>query len=138
MHKLCKRTILVCLILLLVNVSNTDNAYAVAKKEAYFKFKDPASDTFVFKLTNQKTIEEARKIIAGRLDKYVMGITVKAPRTYNKPWNYHLDPKTISFFEAVAEVCDATINMLKTISKKWALFFPVIAGVRGDPFLSRK
>src|SRR5690348_9783958 len=79
--------------------------------EAYFAFQClPASQEFVFKLTEDAKIEEARKILRGeQKDKiHVIGRLVKRPASYNPGWSYHMDPATISFFEMAIEVCDAS------------------------------
>ncbi|WP_063749050.1 hemopexin repeat-containing protein [Streptomyces sp. NRRL B-24484] len=78
--------------------------------EAYFAFTcQPASDEFVFRLTDDAKIEEARKILRGeQKDRiHVLGRLIKRPASYNPGWSYHLDPTTISFFEMAIEVCDA-------------------------------
>ena len=38
---------------------------------------------------------------------------MKAPAVYNVPWNFHLDPGSISFFEIAAEVCDSTTLLVE-------------------------
>lgn len=64
---------------------------------------------FVIALSDPAKIAAARKAIEDPEHNpfHVMGRIVKTPATYNAPWGYHLDPATISFFEAAVEVCDA-------------------------------
>ncbi|MFJ7147543.1 hypothetical protein ACIQVT_04965 [Streptomyces sp. NPDC100445] len=78
--------------------------------EAYFAFVyPPAPEEFVFKLTDDARIGEARRILRGeQTDKtHVMGRIRKQAAPYNPGWSYHLDPDTIQFFTMAIEVCDA-------------------------------
>ncbi|MET9504160.1 hemopexin repeat-containing protein [Streptomyces sp. NPDC006622] len=81
--------------------------------EAYFAFTySPSPEEFVFKLTDDAKIEEARKILRGeQKDKtHVMGRIRKQAVPYNPGWSYHLDPDSIQFFAMAIEVCDASIQ----------------------------
>ncbi|WP_395295700.1 hemopexin repeat-containing protein [Kitasatospora hibisci] len=81
--------------------------------EAYFAFKyPPTPDEFIFKLTDDAKIEEARRILRGeeKSRTHVMGRIRKQAASYNPGWSYHLDPDTIDFFEMAIEVCDASIR----------------------------
>ena len=80
---------------------------------AFFRFKDSHKHTFVFKLTDQAKIIEARQILAENQAKGVMGKIVQEKRDYNKPWSFHLEPGTVAFFEFAIEVCDASINFVE-------------------------
>src|SRR5918996_1781651 len=83
-------------------------------QEAYFIFKNnSAPETFVIKLTDPQKIQEARDILADGTPKIVAGTIIKQPVYYNSPWSYHLDPKSIRFIDAGAEVCDAPIRYLE-------------------------
>ena len=85
-------------------------------EEAFFKFDYPLRpETFIFKLTDPEKIQEARDILSGRQTDatHVMGIIRKEPADYNQPWNYHLNPSTIEFFENSIEVCDAGIQYVE-------------------------
>ncbi len=77
---------------------------------AYFVFDyPPAPETFVFMLTDPQKIQHARNIASGEeTDRvHVMGRIRKVPVPYNVPWQFHLDPDTIDFFNMAIEVCDA-------------------------------
>src|ERR1041384_2411174 len=83
---------------------------------AYFIFDyPPRPDTFVFKLTDAKKIQEARDILSGKQKDrtHVSGIIVKSAAPYNLEWKFHLDPQSISFFEMAIEVCDAGIQYVE-------------------------
>jgi len=105
---------------------------------AYFIFDyPPAPDTFVFKLTDQKKIQEARDILSGKQkDKtHVSGIIVKSAAPYNPDWSFHYDPQSISFFEMSIEVCDAAIRYVEeNLDKVGGAFLP---GNRWCPWGSR-
>jgi hypothetical protein len=83
--------------------------------EAYFIFDcPPNTDTFVIKVTNPQTIQQARNIIATGAHNIVAGTLIKQPVYYNSPWSYHLDPKSIGFPEFAVELCDASMRGLET------------------------
>ncbi|MFK0255003.1 calmodulin-binding protein [Streptomyces sp. NPDC090445] len=84
---------------------------AAAAPARYFEFTD-GTDTFVIKLTDPARIRQARDILSGvdTENVGVMGTIVKTPAAYNKPWKYHLDPNSVTFFGMAMEVCDANIS----------------------------
>src|SRR5258705_3809148 len=74
------------------------HACAQGTTEAYFEFRvSPRPETFVFKLTNPSTIQQARDILTTGNQKIVLGTIIKQPVYYNPPWSFHYDPKTIGF-----------------------------------------
>ncbi|MFF8406802.1 hypothetical protein ACF06P_34890 [Streptomyces sp. NPDC015684] len=84
--------------------------------EVCFAFKCAfEGEEFVFKLTDDAKIEEARRILSGeQTDRiHVMGRIAKRSVSYNPGWSYHLDPGTISFFEVVTEVGDSSARYLE-------------------------
>lgn len=83
-------------------------------QEAYFTFSSPPGpETFVIKLKDSQKIQQAREILATGSTKIVIGTIIKQPVYYNPPWSYHLDPKSISFADFAAEVCDAHMRYLE-------------------------
>jgi Bacterial Ig domain len=83
--------------------------------EAYFIFDCPPNkETFVIKLTDLQTIQQARNIIATGARNLVAGTLIKQPVYYNSPWSYYLDPKSIGFPEFAVEVCDANMFYLES------------------------
>jgi hypothetical protein len=78
----------------------------------YFAFTDYSGREFVFELTNEQRIAEARRILSGEetMSIHVMGRIRKQPAPYNPGWSFHLDPDTITFFTMAIEVCDASIQ----------------------------
>lgn len=81
-----------------------------AEAEAFFVVGFPTgATTIVIRLTDPALIQQAREIVGGAGDPgmHVMGTVVKAPARYNPGWSYHLEPRSIRFFEAAIEVCDA-------------------------------
>jgi hypothetical protein len=82
----------------------------------YFEFKGPdLNDRFVIKLIDPEKIEHARKILRGdeTAHTHIRGIIVPESAIYNPDWSYHLDPKSIEFFETAVEVCDATMRYIE-------------------------
>lgn len=77
---------------------------------AYFAFEDVTRSEFIFEVTDQARIDQARRIVSGeeRDEVHVLGRIVKRQQPYNPQWSFHLDPNTISFFQMAIEVCDST------------------------------
>ncbi|EGG23526.1 putative calmodulin-binding protein CaM-BP15 [Cavenderia fasciculata] len=85
-------------------------------EEAYFSFKTQGSiHDFVFKLTDPKLINHARKLISGQIDSqpHIMGKIKKLSKPYNPHYEFHMDPDQISFFDFAIEVCDASLPYLE-------------------------
>lgn len=89
---------------------------SIAAPAAYFQFDiPPRPATFTIKLLDPVLIQHARDLLAGRTTSqpHVMGTIVKAPAPYNRPWSYHFNPATISFFDLAIEVCDGSIQYVE-------------------------
>lgn len=85
---------------------------------AYFSFDQPGpgnspSNSFVFKLVDQKIIAAARAILKTSMDRHVQGTIVVAKAPYNPKWSYSLVPASISFFEQAIEICDANMAQVE-------------------------
>jgi hypothetical protein len=78
--------------------------------EAYFEFRDNHNSTFVFKLTDPATIQQARDILRTGAQKIANGIIIKQPVYYNPQWSFHYDPKALGFADATIEACQSTIQ----------------------------
>ena len=87
------------------------DTFAQGSSEAYFVFSDTQNpQTFVFKLTDPTTIQQARDILSTGNQKILNGIIIKQPVYYNPHWSFHYDPRTIGFAEATIEACQSTIQ----------------------------
>jgi hypothetical protein len=77
----------------------------------YFQFGDSShKDVFVFATDKPAVIRQARRILSGeeKTKTKVMGTIVKSEEPYNPGWSFHLDPSSVTFFQASSEACDAT------------------------------
>ena len=84
----------------------------------YFVFEQTAPSgaltRFVFKLTDDQKIKEARSILTQGGDKiHVQGTIIQQKAPYNPEWSFHLQPETIGFFEMQIEVCDANVTYVE-------------------------
>jgi hypothetical protein len=80
---------------------------------AYFEVGDNSHrDVFVVAIDKPSDMQHARSILKGQGGNQtkVMGVVVKRKAAYNDRWPFHLDPKSVSFFEQAIEECDATIR----------------------------
>src|SRR5205809_4690698 len=116
---------------------------AQGSEEAYFVFRyPPRTSTFIFKLTDPAKIQEARNIVATHASKVVSGTIVKQPVYYNPGWNFHFDPKTISFPDIAVEICDSTMEDIEAdLDNAWPQWCPwkgeVLAEISPLPRLGR-
>ena len=90
-------------------------AQAAAVEPVYFEMRTIENEPFVFKLTDPRKIEHARRILSGeeQQEVHVIGRIVKRPAPYNPRWSFHYDPNTIDFFAYAIEVCDATVSYVE-------------------------
>jgi hypothetical protein len=108
---------------------------------AYFTFMQQPDQEFVFKLTDENRIAEARRIVSGEETSqvHVMGRIVKRQAPYNTQWSFHLDPDTISFFEAAIEVCDANMSYVEDhLDEACGAFLPGCHWCPWDSTVSRE
>ncbi|MFJ4444255.1 hypothetical protein ACIPZ8_19490 [Pseudomonas sp. NPDC089422] len=84
--------------------------------EAYFALTTAEqAPEFIFKLTDEARIAEARRILSGEEKNkiHVHGRLTKRQAPYNPRWSFYLEPDTINFFEVAIEVCDSTTQYLE-------------------------
>lgn len=79
---------------------------------AYFEMTDDSRETFIVEMTDQEDIDHARQLLSGQTGEmpHVLGRIVKRTEHYNPRWDFHLDPKSITFFDQSIEVCDARMR----------------------------
>jgi hypothetical protein len=83
-------------------------------RTAYYKVCPGPSPTgcgspndFVVALTKRVQIQAAERILSGKTtdEVHVQGTVVPHPAWYNKPWKFHLAPKSITFFTFAHPIC---------------------------------
>jgi hypothetical protein len=81
----------------------------------YFAFQQRGDDEFIFELADENLIDKALKILSGEEqdEVHVQGRIVKSPKPYNPNWSYHLDPRSIGFFQVAIEVCEAHMHYVE-------------------------
>lgn len=108
------KTLFLNLILIVIFIAVPVSGQQDDPSAAYFVFDyPPNTSTFVIKVTDPQTIQQARDILATGARRIISGTIIKQPVYYNAPWSYHLDPKSIRFTGFAAEVCDATMRYLE-------------------------
>ncbi|EGG21654.1 hypothetical protein DFA_01540 [Cavenderia fasciculata] len=110
------------------------NNYAYFPIAAPFAFRTHGSShDFVFKLTDVKMIEHARKVLKDQ-EVHVMGRIRKSQTDYNPHFSFHLDPNTITFFSMAIEVCDATLTYTEeNLDEACGAFLPGSSGSSAQP-----
>jgi hypothetical protein len=98
---------------------------------AFFAFAQSTPDNkivlFVFKLSRQEQITEARSIISdpNKRNRSVQGTISASQMAYNPSWSFHLIPESIGFFENQVEVCDANVTYVeKHLDEVGGAFLP--------------
>ena len=82
---------------------------------AWFTFTDSSNEIFLVELRDRKLVAHARELLDGTVtsDALIGGVVTKTPANYNIGWSYHLDPKSIFFFEISTEVGDSTMRFIE-------------------------
>lgn len=83
---------------------------------ARFSFTDvDPNRVFIIELSDANKIAHARRIPSGEeaAAVHVQGRVVKSKAAYNRDWSFHLDPRSIEFFEVAIEVCDSTMQYVE-------------------------
>lgn len=82
---------------------------------AWFTFSDASGETFVLEIRELDLIGHSRALLSGSdsADPHVAGTVVKTAAAYNVGWSYHIDPRSIFFFEFAAEVGDSTMRYIE-------------------------
>jgi hypothetical protein len=93
--------------LLALTVSQSGQAGA-ASDAAYFNMRDITGSDFVVEITRPSLIEEARHLVESGERKVIVGRIIKSKAGYNRAWDFHYNPDTITFADAAIEVCDAS------------------------------
>src|SRR4030095_6105474 len=90
-------------------------AAAHAGRASFIVDYPPAPEQFVIQLNRHPQIAPARRILsrAQPAAVHVMGVVVPRPTRWNKPWSFHLAPRSIQFFELAIEVCDAVVSYVE-------------------------
>jgi hypothetical protein len=82
---------------------------------ALFQTIDSSNKPFVIKLVEPDKIEHARRILRGEEKGrvHIQGTIVKEVAPYNPGRLFHLEPRSIDFFEVAIEVCDANVDLVE-------------------------
>lgn len=94
---------------------------------ANFQMEDGDKKPFVIRLEDDKLIAHARELVAGTTVSrpHVQGTILSRPVEYNPGWSFHLDPRSIQFFELAMEVCDASsVYVEEHLSEVGGSFLP--------------
>lgn len=88
---------------------------ADAPSPAYFEMTDYSGKPFIVKMTDAEDIDHARALLDGSTDQmpHILGRIVKRSAPYNPRWSFHLDPRSVTFFDVAIEVCDSSIPYLE-------------------------
>lgn len=81
-------------------------------EEALFEVTDNSNlRPFIVKVLGRDRIDHARRIVSKEeiARVHVQGKIVKATAEYNPDWKFHVDPRSLDFFEIAIEVCDASM-----------------------------
>jgi hypothetical protein len=114
---------------------------AAAAEEAVFEFTDRTRARFVVRLTDPGRIAHARRVLSGEEtdEVHVMGKIVKRDADHNPGWSYHLTPDSVRFFDAMFEICDASIPYVEDhLDEVGGAFLPGLIWCPWDSRLTRE
>jgi len=104
----------------------TLNVSPVSPVVKYFRYvirDDPSEsfldESFLVKMTNSATIQQALDDLNGQRRLMVSGIVKSGNGGFNSPWSWHLDPATVILGESFIEVCDARPSYVETHLVEW-------------------
>ena len=66
----------------------------------------PDGQVFRILLRDSSVIAQARALVGAGSRRIVLGTLVRGNGGFNAPWNWHLDPDTVSLPEVAIELCD--------------------------------
>jgi len=66
----------------------------------------PDGEVFRILLRDNSVIDQARALVGAGRSRIVLGRLAAGNGGFNTPWNWHLDPDTVSFPEVAIELCD--------------------------------
>lgn len=70
-------------------------------------FQVAGDETYKIELITPELVEHAQKLLDGeQIAAIPLGTVVRDSPGVNKPWSWHIDPKTLEFAEVTIEVCD--------------------------------
>jgi hypothetical protein len=81
---------------------------------------DSSREKFVVEMTDPEDIAHARDLLDGKTHDlpHLIGRISKTTKPYNSAWGFHLQPRSIAFFDVAIEVCDATIPTSTVTSRR--------------------
>jgi hypothetical protein len=84
---------------------------AAVTEEAVYEFTDRTRARFVVRLTDPGKTAHARRVLSGGEtgEVHTMGKIVKQPADHNFGWSFYLTPDSVRFFDAMFDICDASI-----------------------------
>jgi len=80
---------------------------------------DVHGERFKVLVTDPVTAGELRKMLRGEKEGIIVGELRSGDGGFNKPWNWHLDPATVSVAEVTIELCDGTPSFVESELSYW-------------------
>jgi len=74
----------------------------------------PDGEVFRILLRDSTVIEQARALVGAGGRRIVLGRLAQGNGGFNTPWNWHLDPDTVSFPQVAIELCDGCPSNVET------------------------
>lgn len=96
----------------------TINVSSVVRYFQYVMSSAP-DESFLVKMTNPATIQQALDDLQGRRRLIVSSIVNSGDGGFNSPWSWHLDPARVILGEIFIEVCDGRPSYVETHLAEW-------------------
>ena len=79
----------------------------------------PDGEVFRILLRDSSVIAQARALVGAGRRRIVLGRIAQGNGGFNTPWNWHLDPDTVSLPEVAIELCDGCPSNVESTGVSW-------------------
>jgi hypothetical protein len=98
---------------------------------AVFRLRDDVhGETFRILLRDQATVRQAEQLLTSGRVMWTSGRLLAGDGGFNAPWNWHLDPQTVTFAEVTIEACQSWPSGVEGDVEYWIRFGQVCLSAR--------
>ena len=88
-----------------------------------FVFRDPVTASVVhLEITNGDGLEQAEDLLGTGTGMWAIGTPRRGDGGFNSPYNWHVDPATVTFAEVTIEACQVAASMVADDLDYWINF----------------
>jgi hypothetical protein len=92
-------------------------------EETLFVFRDPLTQDVVhLQVTNAETRAQAENLLLTGEGRWALGTPRRGDGGFNAPWNWHIDPESVTFAEVTIEACQTAMSAIDDDLDYWINF----------------